>query len=159
MAKTHSTAYDMSLFESGTPRLRAVKSPEKSAAMQEKKNRNKRIFRIVGDVLLVGLLIAVLILMIVSRVEMTELSAQLEQLKEEETHNASKASSLDNAETQMKSAETVDAYAKENGMEKIEHYQIEYITVDGGDKIEVSDPASGGVMETIGAAIAGWFGA
>jgi len=44
-------------------------------------------------------------------------------------------------------------------MEKVESYQIEYITVDGGDKIEVSDPAPTGMIETIGAAIAGWFGA
>ncbi len=159
MAKSHSTAYDMSLFESRSPRLRAVKSPEKAAATKHKKERYQRILRVAGDVVIVGLLIAVLVMMIVSRAELTELSARYNELKEEESHIASVQSSLDNAETQMQSAETVDAYANAQAMEKVEYYQIEYITVDGGDKIEVSDPAAGGVMETIGAAIAGWFGA
>jgi len=73
--------------------------------------------------------------------------------------NMSETSRLTNELSAKTSAESVDAFAKENGMEKIESHQIEYITVDGGDKIEVSDPAPDGIFETIGALIAGWFDA
>lgn len=159
MAKASSTAYDLSLFEASEPRLRAVKSPEKTAAMQARKLRRDRRFRIITTGLIVVLMAVTLIMMIVSRVQLTELNDQITAGQEELAILKSETSRLNNELSAKTSAESVDAYAKENGMEKVESYQIEYITVDGGDKIEVSDPAPDGIFETIGAAIAGWFGA
>ena len=98
-------------------------------------------------------------MMIVSRVQLTELNDQITAGQEELSILKSETSRLSNELSSKTSAQSVDAYAAENGMEKVEAYQIEYITVDGGDKIEVSDPAPEGVFESIGAAIAGWFGA
>jgi len=74
MAKSNSAAYDMSLFESNQPRLRAVKSSDKSAAMQHKQQRRQRTVHLIFDVILVGLLVTVLIMMIVSHAELTELN-------------------------------------------------------------------------------------
>ncbi len=159
MAKVTSTAYDLSLVEATEPRLRAVKSPEKTKAMQDRKQRRDRRFRLITTGIIVVLMAVTLVMMIVSRVQLTELNDQITAGQEQLDILKSETSRLSNELSSKTSAQSVDAYAKENGMQKIESYQIEYITVDGGDKIEVSDPAPDGIFETIGAAIAGWFGA
>lgn len=159
MAKATSNAYDLSMFEATEPRLRAVKSPEKTEAMQKRKARRERRFRYITTGIIVVLMAVTLIMMIISRVQLTELNDQITAGQEELAILQSETSRLSNELSAKTSAQSVDAYAKENGMEKVESYQIEYITVDGGDKIEVSDPAPDGIFETIGAAIAGWFGA
>lgn len=158
MARGSSEAYDLSLFET-QPRLRAVNSPEKTAEMQEKKDRRARNGRLASNIVIAALLVTVFALMIVSRVQLTELNDQISASREELAILQSETSRLTNELSAKTSAESVDAYAEENGMEKIESHQIEYITVDGGDKIEVSDPAPDGIFETIGALIAGWFDA
>ena len=156
MARGSSEAYDLSLFET-QPRLRAVKSPEETAKQQEKKDRQARRVRMVSNIAIAVLLVAVFALMIVSRVQLTELNDQISASREELSILNSETSRLTNDLSAKTSAESVDAYAKEHGMEKIESHQIEYITVDGGDIIEVSDPAPDGIFESIGALIAGWF--
>ncbi len=156
MARGSSEAYDLSLFET-QPRLRAVNSPEKTAEIQEKKDRRARNGRLASNIVIAVLLVAVFAMMIVSRVQLTELNDQIAASRDELAILQSETSRLTNELSAKTSAESVDNYAKENGMEKIESHQIEYITVDGGDKIEVSDPAPDGIFETIGALIAGWF--
>ncbi len=156
MARGSSEAYDLSLFET-RPRLRAVKPPEETAQMQEKKDRQDRRVRAISNILIAVLLVAVFAMMIVSRVQLTELNDQISASREDLAILQSETSRLTNDLSAKTSAESVDAYAKENGMEKIDSHQIEYITVDGGDKIEVSDPAPSGIFESIGALIAGWF--
>lgn len=158
MAKGSSEAYDLSLFETGEPRLRAVNSPERTAAMQERTKRRERRLKAISNVLIAALFVAAVALMIVNRVQLTELNDQITASQEELSILQSETSRLTNELSAKTSAESVDAYAAENGMDKVESYQIEYITVDGGDKIEVSDPAPEGIFETIGAVIAGWFG-
>ncbi|MBQ3094243.1 MAG: hypothetical protein IJC52_03630 [Clostridia bacterium] len=158
MAK-HSAAYDLSLFETSEPQLQAVHSPKETAAIKERKTRQARIMRTISNMVIIAILLAAVVMMIVSRVQLTELNDQITAGQEELSILKSETSRLSNELSAKTSAQSVDAYAAENGMEKVEAYQIEYITVDGGDKIEVSDPAPEGVFESIGAAIAGWFGA
>lgn len=158
MAKGTSEAYDLSLFEPTEPRLRAVKAPERAAAMQQRKERREKRFRAASNVVIAALMTAALALMIVNRVQLTELNDQITASKEELSILQSETSRLTNELSSKTSAQSVDEYAAENGMDKVESYQIEYITVDGGDKIEVSDPEPDGIFETIGAVIAGWFG-
>ena len=156
MARGSSEAYDLSLFES-RPRLRAVKTPEETAKQQEKKDRQSRVARTVSNIVIAVLLVAVVAMMIVSRVQLTELNDQISASENQLEILKSENTRLTNELSAKTSAESVDAFANEYGMEKIESYQIEYITVDGGDKIEVSDPAPDGIFETIGAMLAGWF--
>ena len=159
MAKATSNAYDLSMFEATEPRLRAVKKPKSTGTSDKRKERRDRRFRIITTGIIVVLMAATLIMMIISRVQLTELNDRITEGQEELAILQSETSRLSNELSAKTSAQSVDAYAKENGMAKVESYQIEYITVDGGDKIEVSDPAPDGIFETIGAAIAGWFGA
>ena len=156
MARGTSEAYDLSLFEN-QPRLHAVHSPERTAEIQEKKDRRARAGRTASYIVIATIFVVTFALMIVSRVQLTELNDQLAASRDELAILQSETSRLTNELSSKTSAESVDAYAQQNGMVKIESHQIEYITVDGGDKIEVSDPAPEGIFETIGAMVAGWF--
>lgn len=159
MARVSSEAYDLSLFETTSPRLRAVNSPRKTAEITERKARRERRFRTISNIAITALFIVALVMMIVSRVQLTDLNHQITASREELSILQSETSRMTNELSAKTSAQSVDEYAAQNGMEKVESYQIEYITVEGGDKIEVYDPAPDGIFETIGAAIAGWFGA
>ncbi len=157
MARGSSEAYDLSLFET-QPRLRAVKSAEETAKIQAKKEHREQQARLVSGFVIAVLVVLAFAMMIVSRVQLTEINDQIAAGREELAILQSETSRLTNELSAKTSAESVDAFATAHGMEKIESHQIEYITVDGGDKINVSDPAPDGIFETIGALIAGWFG-
>ncbi len=157
MAKT-TGAYDLSLFETSSPRLRTVNSQEKSAAVQERKIRRERRTRLVANVAMGILITAMVVLMIVFRAQRTEVGDRISELEAQLSVLKSETSRLTNELSAKLSVESVEQFAQENGMEKLESYQIEYITVGDGDKIEVSDPEPQNAFDTIGATIAGWFG-
>ncbi|MBQ4618220.1 MAG: hypothetical protein IJB27_07610 [Clostridia bacterium] len=157
MAK-NTGAYDLSLFETSSPRLRTVNSQEKSVAVQERKVRRERRTRLVANVAMGILITAMVVLMIVFRAQRTEVGDRITELEAQLRVLESETSRLTNELSSKLSVESVEQFAQENGMEKLESYQIEYITVGNGDKIEVADPEPQNAFDTIGAAIAGWFG-
>ena len=153
MARNTSEAYDLSLFETRTPQLRAVKTEEHEKS-EQKKRHNVRSRRVVGRAFLALVFVALLAMMIISRVQLTEMNDQILDRQEQLAVLKSETSRLSNERSSKTSAQSIEEYAAENGMEKVGSYQIQYITVDGGDQIEVADPASGGLIDVI----ASWFG-
>ena len=58
----------------------------------------------------------------------------------------------------MVSTESVENYAQNTlGMQKMESYQIEYIQVESGDKVELAEEEAGSILESIGSAISNFF--
>lgn len=159
MAKASSEAYDLSLFEVKSPDLHTVKSPEKekkeAQRAQKAEKKAKRGARLrTGAILLV--FVGLMVGMVISRIQLTELNDKITDAQEQLGILQSETSRLTNEIASNTSAESVDAYAQANGMSQAESYQIEYITVDGGDRIEVSESEPQNVFEQIGAAIFGW---
>lgn len=158
MAKGYSEAHDFSLFQPEEPRLRAVNSSEKVKEIRAKKEKQTRVVRTIYTVFISVLLVASLVLMIVLNVYATEMDDQYNALTEELKILQSEESRLRNEKAELFSLTMVDQFIDDEQMIKTDPNQIVPITVDGGDKIVVSDPEPEGVFETIGAAIAGWFG-
>lgn len=158
MAKGYSEAHDLSLFQPEEPRLRAVNSSEKVKEIQAKKEKQTRVVRTIYTVFISVLLVASLVLMIVLNVYATEMDDKYNALTEELKILQSEESRLRNEKAELFSLTMVDQFIDDEQMIKTDPNQIVPITVDGGDKIVVSDPEPEGVFETIGAAIAGWFG-
>jgi len=158
MANGSTEARDLSLFQSEEPRLRAVNSSEKVKENQAKKEKQTRIVRIMYTSFIGLLLVASLVLMIVLNAYATEMDDKHNELTEQLAILQSEESRLRNEQAELISPAAIDQYIDDKQMTKTDANQIVPITVDGGDKIVVSDPEPEGIFETIGAAIAGWFG-
>lgn len=159
MAIGSSEAYKLDTVEEiGTPRLRAMNSPQKSAEIKKKQAKRLSGARLIYTILFLLILVAAVAGVVVLQARVTELSDGNAELKEELEILQSEEKSLNNALSAKTSAEKVDEFIEEKGMIKTQHDQYEYFTTGEEEVIEVTDPAPEGVIETIGAAIAGWFG-
>ena len=155
---THgSEAYDLSLFEERPARLKVVKPSKKAIKEQRRRRRVQSVINTAVTMLVVTAVCAVVGLMIFNRVQITEINDQIIQKQEELDILESETIRLSNELASQTSAEQVDAYAAANGMQKIDSYQVQYITVDAGDKLEVMDDGEKGLFETVAAGITDFF--
>lgn len=155
---THgSEAYDLSLFEERPARLKAVKPTKKAVKEQRRRQRIQSVINTAVTMLVLTAVCAVVGLMIFDRVKITEINDQIIQKQEELDILESETIRLSNELASQTSAEQVDAYAAANGMQKIDSYQLQYITVDAGDKLTVADDGEQGFFETIAAGISDFF--
>ena len=156
---THgSEAYDLSLFEERPARSLKVVKPSKKAVKEQRRHRRIQAFVNGAVTILVAVVVcAVVGIMIYDRVQITEINDQILQKQEELGILESEEIRLSNELASQTSAEQVDAYASENGMQKIDSYQLHYITVDAGDRLEVADDGEQDFFESIAAGIGNFF--
>lgn len=155
---THgSEAYDLSLFEERPARLKVVKPSKKAVKEKRRRQRIQSVINTAVTMLVLTAVCAVVGLMIFDRVQITEINDQIIQKQEELDILESETIRLSNELASQTSAEQVDAYAAANGMQKIDSYQVQYITVDAGDKLTVADDGEQGFFETIAAGISDFF--
>ena len=136
-----SEAYDLSLFEPKEDKIIELKPNKKLEKVQKRRVKLQSML----NTALTLFVAAILVNKVISQKqqELEELKSEYKQL---------------NAELAAKtSAQSVDAYAKENGMQKVESGQIQYITVDGGDKVELADDGAQSWWEKIGSAVTNFF--
>lgn len=134
-------AYDISLFEvnpkvNKKPVNNVIKMPENKCEINRRKKAKH--IKAISSFLALSIFISVLLVVVHSQVELTEITEQInassKQLKEYES---------DYTQLQMRvesktSLKTVENYSKNNlGMKKIEPTQVEYITLSDGDKAEI----------------------
>jgi hypothetical protein len=153
-----SEAYDLSLFEERPARsLRVVKPSRKALKEQRRRQRVQTVLNTAATLLVVTAICAVVGLMIFNRVRITEINDQIIQKQEELGILESETIRLSNELAAQTSAAEVDTYAAQNGMQKIEAYQLRYITVEAGDKLEVADNGEAGMFESIAAGVTDFF--
>jgi len=159
MAIGSSEAYELNTVqETEQPRLRAMNSPQKSAEIKKKQAKRLSGARLIYTIFFSVILVVAVAWMIILQASVTELSDGNAVLKEELSILKSEESRLRNELSAKTSAEKVDEFIEQQGMIKTQPDQIQYFATEEGEVIEVTDPAPEGVFETIGAAIAGWFG-
>lgn len=153
-----SEAYDLSLFEERPARsLKVVKPSKKAIVEQHRRHRIQTLLNAAVTMLVVTAICAVVGLMIFNRVQITETNDQIIQKQEELEILQSETIRLSNELAAQTSAEQVDAYAAANGMQKIDSYQLQYITVEAGDKLEVAQSGEQGFFETVAAGVTDFF--
>lgn len=151
-------AYDLSLFEERPARsLRVVKPSRKALQEKRRRQRIQTLLNTAITLLMVTAIGAVVGLMIFNRVQITEINDQIIQKQEELGILESESIRLSNQLAAQISAEQVDAYAAENGMQKIDAYQLRYITVEAGDKLEIADDGEKDFFESIAAGVTDFF--
>lgn len=150
-------AYDLSLFEERPARLKVMKPTKKAIREQRRRQRVQSVLNVAVTMLVVTAVCAVVGLMIFDRVKITEINDEIIQKQETLDILESETIRLSNELAAQTSAEQVDAYAAANGMQKIDSYQLQYITVEAGDKLEVADNGEQGLFETVAAGITDFF--
>lgn len=153
-----SEAYDLSLFEERPAReLRVVKPSKQAVKEQRRRQRIQTVLNTAVTLLIAAMVCAVVGLMIFNRVKITEINDQIIQKQEELSILQSETIRLSNQLAAQTSAEQVDAYAAANGMQKIDAYQLRYITVDAGDRLEVADDGEKDFFESLAAGVTDFF--
>ena len=150
-------AYDLSLFEERPTRLEVVKPGKKQQKANRRAMRIQSIINVAVTLLVTTAVCAVVGVMIFDRVQITEINDEIIQKQETLDILESETIRLSNELATQTSAEQVDAYATANGMQKIDNYQLKYITVEAGDKLEVADEGEEGFFETVAAGIGNFF--
>ena len=152
-----SEAYDLSLFEPKEDKIIELKPNKKLEKVQKRRVKLQSMLNTALTLFVAAILVTVIGSMITTRVQLTEQNKVISQKQQELEELKSEYKQL-NAELAAKtSAQSVDAYAQEHGMQKIESGQIEYFTVDGGDKVELPDEGSQSWWEKIGSSITNFF--
>lgn len=131
-----SEAYDLSLFESRKSDIVALRPNKKQQKEQQKRARTQSFFNVVAVTLLAVAVVTVVALMIAGRVQLTEMNTEVNRLREQLSSLQSETVTLKNDLAAQTSAESVEAYVAANGMQKTESYQMRYISVESGDRIE-----------------------
>lgn len=155
--KKGTAAYDLSLFEQKRPSVVALEPNKKVQEEMKRRTRRQNIGRAVSAVLVASVVLSVVVMMIVSRVRLTEMNEQADVLSDQLEILQSENVRLSGDLSALASAESIDAYVQEHGMQKVESHQIEYFTMEESDRVEVPADADETFWETLWNTIASWF--
>ena len=127
-----SEAYDLSLFEPKKAKIVSLPQNKKAQKMQQRREKVQSVVRVATALFIAAAALGIITLMITSRVQLTEMNAQLQRDQAELQALKSEYASLSSELAQTTSNQSIEEYAEEVlGMQKMEPYQIQYITVDG----------------------------
>ena len=153
-----SAVYDLSLFEPKQAKVVTLPQNKKAQRAAKRRTRAQKIANAIAVTLCGAVVLAVVTMMIVSRVRLTEMNNSINDLTEQLSIVQSETIRLNNELAAKTSAESVEKYAQENGMQKAESYQIGYFTVGGGERIEIPDEETPSVWQSFTAWIGDLFG-
>ena len=154
---TGSAAYDLSLFEAKKAPVVALEPNKKVKRQEKRRSRLQTFLTACTIVITISLVLFVFSLMINSRVRLTEMNETLSEMQEELGVLQSENVRLNTELCGIASSEKVEAYAEAHGLQKMEFHQIEYFTVDGGDRIETPQASSDGFLSSVWNAIVSIF--
>lgn len=152
-----SAAYDLRTFQSNTARKKkpslSVHKQTRDAAMRER--ARAKVAMVFQGAFLAAIVAAVVVAMLCSRVELTELSTQISKkqkaLSEVQTENIRLE-----AEVEAKlSARNVEEYATQKlGMAPLDKSQVTYLRLNEGDEVRLTEQAEDtGLLEKIAMAL------
>lgn len=151
-------AYDLSLFEPKPAKIVELKPNKKMIKAQQKKAKIQSILNTLATLSVAAITVTVLGLMLASRVRMTELDSAINEREQQLVVLQSEKTRLTDELARKVSTQSVENYAQNTlGMQKMESYQIEYISVEDGDKVETAVENSGSILESIGSGISNFF--
>jgi len=155
---SQSEAYDLSLFEPKPAKVVALKPNKKKVKARRRQEKLQAMLNTVVTLCVAAMALAVLGTMIASRVQLTEMESAIAQREEQLVILKSENTRLTDDLARKMSAKSVEEYATSVlGMQKADANQMVYITVDGGDKVELADEEDDSLWETVIGAIGDFF--
>ena len=151
-------AYDLSAFEERKTAVVALKPNKKAQRAETRRNRAQTVVNAVAMGLSVAAALTVVLLMIVSRVRLTQLNSQINAIDNEISILQSEDVRLKGEIAAITSPESVEEYAKSNGMIKVEPHQVRYFSVDDTDSAEIPTDENQNFLLSIWESITGLFG-
>ncbi|MGI6264177.1 MAG: cell division protein FtsL [Acutalibacteraceae bacterium] len=154
-------AYELSLFEPRKAKIVELKTKKPNKKQIKAAKRRARLQKIL-NVTVIAAVAAVVIgfvgISLTSRVQLNEMNAIITARNEELQTLKDEYERLKTELASKTSAQAVSEYAvNELGMQKIEPHQIQYITVEDGDSVEIANEDDQNVLQKIGAAISDFF--
>lgn len=150
MATYSNAAYDLDLF-SKSQRGKVISIEENKKQKREQKRRSlvQSVLSAAAVVAVVAVVLSVVLMAIVSKVRLTEMNEQISDLDNQLSILQSENVRLNSELTEIASSERIDSYAATHGLRKIETGQVNYFTVDGGDKVEKPASEEKSFIETL----------
>ena len=148
-----SAAYDLAYFDNRSS-IVALEPNKKARHASQKKSKLQSFVNGLAKALLGFIILAIILSFIMVRVKLTEMNSTLNSLNDELGILQSENVRLNSELANIASEDKIEEYAHKNGLQEVEFNQIEYFTVDGGDKIEKSD-ANDGLLGYLGIHIGG----
>lgn len=157
MAVSQHEKYDLSSFETKRKPNTAVTDP-KAVKEQARRVRWQRLINASAVVMVVMLVLSTFVLMLTGRAQLTELEKEIGK-KQQTLHEMQEDyKSLSNDLASKTSAQQVEEWAQTHlNMQAIESSQVEYVTVDGGDRGEVTEDTTGNWVQDMAADISKFF--
>ncbi len=150
-------AYDLSLFEAKAPHVVALEPNKKQQQEALRRNRLQTAIRVVTALFFSALVLGAVVLMIVSRVRLTEMNENLSELEEQLAILESEHIRLNGELSAQVSAESIESYALSHGMQKTEPHQIVYFTMEPEDRIAVPEEEEADWWTSLCHTVAEWF--
>ncbi len=151
-------AYEMSLFEPKQAKIVELKPNKKQLKAQKRRARIKKVLNVAAAAVVSAIVIGVVAFTLTSRAQLNEMNSLINQKQEDIQNLQEEYERLSTELASQTSTQAVEDYAvNELGMQKIESHQIQYITVEDGDKVEVNETDEPNVFQKIGGAISDFF--
>ncbi len=134
-----SQAYDLSLFEPRKAKITNIQPNKKQVKANQRRARLQTLINTVTVLLTAAVIVGALGMMIVGRVQLTEMNNTIAGLENELAILESETKALTHTLAAQTSTQSVEEYAISQGMQKVESYQIEYFTVETEDAVAVTE--------------------
>ena len=151
-------AYEVSLFEPKKAKIVELKPNKKQIQAQKRRARTQKILNVSVTALIVTVVIGAVAFTLTSRAQLNELNNTIRNEQNELSQLQEEYNILSAELANKTSVQAVEDYAvNQLGMQKIESHQIQYITVEDSDQVEVNATEEPTVLQEIGAAISDFF--
>lgn len=153
MATYGSEAYDLSLFESKSVKIRALPGKKATKVDKRRVRAQKMLNGLVTALVAAGVLL-VIAFMISSQVRLTEMNSNIGKAQTELSEAISETKRLESELAAQTSAQSVEAYAESVGLRQVESGQIDYITV---TPAQTEKSAEDGLLEKAWNTLTAWL--
>lgn len=156
MAVAQNRSYDLSSFE---PKKKTETAADpKAVKAQNRRARWQRFLNTSAMVFVAMICLSAFVLLLTGRAQLTELENEKSRLEQELYEMQEDYKSLSNDLASKTSAQSVEEWAQTHlNMQAIESSQVEYVTVDGGDRGEVTEDTTGTWVQDVAASISKFF--
>ena len=142
MAQAANRAYDLDLFQPRKPHLVELKNTKKATEDNRRRNRRQSVLNLIVYLAIAALAVVLVGYFITCNVQLTEMNKALSDKQSQLSALQSEAVRLKSEMAGKTSAEKVNAYVQENGLNPINSNQIYYIEASSEDQVSIPEVES-----------------